>query len=182
MLCANPMVIDGKAFGCGQCLPCRINKRRVWAERILLESLCHGDNSFVTLTYRDSEVPIDEFGQMVLVPEHCTKWLKRLRKEIAPRKVRYFLVGEYGTKSSRPHYHCALFGYPRCYRGIPRYTREGELVPCGTGCVCLQVYRTWGKGRVSLDDLSRESAGYIAGYTVKKMTAKDDHRLNGRPP
>ncbi len=31
-------------------------------------------------------------------------------------------------------------------------------------------------------ELTAESAGYIAGYVTKKMTKKDDPRLNGRHP
>jgi len=33
-----------------------------------------------------------------------------------------------------------------------------------------------------LGDLTEQSASYIAGYVTKKMTRKDDERLNGRLP
>ena len=48
---------DAVPFGCGQCLPCRVNKRRLWTNRIMLESMCHDDNAFVTLTYNDDNIP-----------------------------------------------------------------------------------------------------------------------------
>ena len=181
MLCEYPFVTNGKAFGCGQCLPCRINKRRIWSHRIMLESYCHGDNSFITLTYADGELPIDGDGQMTLLPKDLQDWLKRFRKKIEPLKVRYFAVGEYGDESGRPHYHLAMFGFPSCYRIQPRY-RNGVLQKCSENCVCSVVESTWKKGRVAVDRLEKDSAEYICGYTVKKMTAKDDVRLGGRHP
>lgn len=47
---------------------------------------------------------------------------------------------------------------------------------------CRLVGETWGLGDVDLGTLTLESAGYVAAYTVKKMTAKDDMRLRGRHP
>lgn len=40
----------------------------------------------------------------------------------------------------------------------------------------------WGKGDVYLGEVTEHSVQYCAGYTVKKMTAKDDPRLTGRAP
>lgn len=38
------------------------------------------------------------------------KFIKRLRKAIAPEKLRYFHVSERGEKGDRPHMHFAFFG------------------------------------------------------------------------
>lgn len=139
-------------------MPCRINFRRIWSHRILLESLCHHSNSFLTLTYDEEHLPID--GS--LIPRHTQLWLKRFREVIKPVKFRYFLVGEYGDLSQRPHYHAALFGVGPEQQDIVR--------------------ETWGMGHVFLGDLTLQSAQYIAGYVTKKMTSKSDSRLNGRHP
>lgn len=184
MNCERPFVKKGQAFGCGQCLPCRINKRRIWTTRILLESACHVDKSFVTLTYDDVSMPeyVDkETGEVRgnLVRKELQDWFKRLRKRIAPLKVRYFAVGEYGDKTERPHFHIALFGYPSCRYGNTRHIKGRKSACCS---VCKVIDETWGKGRVSVDRLEKDSAQYICGYTVKKMTAPDDMRLNGRNP
>ena len=109
MVCKKPFRQGLMEFGCGQCIPCRIGKRRLWTHRILLESFTHDYNSFVTLTYDESHLPEDGG----LNHGHVQKFLKLLRKKVAPAKVRYFVVGEYGEKSGRPHYHLALFGFPR---------------------------------------------------------------------
>lgn len=48
--------------------------------------------------------------------------------------------------------------------------------------ICNTLWSTWGKGDVDVGELTIDSAQYIAQYVTKKMTAKDDARLNGRYP
>lgn len=158
MLCKLPFQKDGLLFGCGQCLPCRISRRRVWSHRMCLESLMHSDSAFVTLTYAPEHLPFKNS----LVPKHAQDWVKRLRRRMEPRKIRFFLVGEYGDSSGRPHYHAAIFGLSPL---------QWDL-----------VQSSWGLGYTHVGDLSWDSAQYIAGYVTKKMTAKDDPRLQGRHP
>lgn len=140
--------------------------------RLMLESQLHNDMSFVTLTYDDEHLPKGS----TLVPEHPQRFIKRLRKR-SP-KLRYFLVGEYGTETHRPHYHVAFFGYPNCTYVQSRYSRSR------TNCcvACDTIRDTWSMGQVFLGTLSPESMGYVAGYVTKKMTNKDDPRLDGRHP
>lgn len=123
----------------------------------MLEALVHTSASFVTLTYNKEHLPPD--GS--LVPRDLQLFLKRLRTN-TQLPIRYFGVGEYGDLSWRPHYHLALFGVPR----------EGEPL----------VNRAWGKGFVKSGDLTMESAQYVAGYVVKKLTRADDPALEGRYP
>lgn len=124
---------------------------------MLLEQLKHNSSSFVTLTYNEKEIP----DGATLYPKHTQDWLKRLRKS-SQVKLRYFLVGEYGENTQRPHYHAALFGMG------PEYT---EIIE-----------QTWARGHVYVGDLTKDSAQYIAGYVTKKMTSPTDPRLNGRYP
>lgn len=125
----------------------------------MLEKRLHEFSCFVTLTYDDDHFP--EGGS--LDPSHTQKWLKRLRRRLGPeRPLRYFLNGEYGDQTWRPHYHAALYGVSEL---------ESAL-----------VLDTWGQGHVQLGALTVESAQYISGYVVKKMTARDDPRLEGRHP
>lgn len=159
MLCKKPFRQGLQEFGCGQCNPCRMNRRRLWTHRLLLESQLHEFSCVATLTYAPEHFPAD--GS--LNPRHMQLWLKRLRRVLAPaRSVRFFGCGEYGDDTSRPHYHVVVFGLAHL---------EGELIA-----------GTWGMGNVHLMPLNLETAQYVCGYVVKKMTAKDDPRLEGRHP
>ena len=134
MECRNPFLRDGMAFGCGQCMPCRVNKKRIWTHRILLESYEYTDNVMITLTYDDEHMPRLDDGRGILVPKDLQSWLKRFRKAIEPQRIRYFGVGEYGDESWRPHYHVIVFNYPNCAFGLSRYgkTRVNCCVACDT--------------------------------------------------
>lgn len=178
MLCKKPFVQGGHAYGCGQCLPCRISRRRVWAHRMMLEALQYKENAFVTLTYADEKLPKCNDGTMPsLRPLDVQLWLKRLRR-VVPFKFRFFVVGEYGDESWRPHYHLALFGYPSCRYVWSRYSREITNC-CGP---CDRIRDSWGMGHVYLGQLESESMHYVAGYVLKKMTDPEDKRLLGRHP
>lgn len=137
----------------------------------MLEAMQYSDNAFVTLTYKDDD-------QLTLEPEHARNFLKRIRKHFEPRKLRFYLVGEYGDESGRPHYHVGLFNYPTCSHGLTQYNRHG-IKCCDT---CKGVQSLWGFGNVYLASLEPNSAAYIAGYVTKKMTRTDDVRLGNRHP
>jgi len=158
MLCKKPYSSRGASFGCGQCMHCRYNRRRLWTHRIILEAVVHPTASFVTLTYNDESLP--DAGS--LRPRDLTLFLKRVRRALPDRTIRYFAVGEYGDDSWRPHYHLALFNVD-----------ENDYPT---------VQECWDFGFVYFGDLTWESAAYIAGYVTKKMTGKDDDRLNGLYP
>lgn len=179
MLCRNPYIgVGGLAFGCGQCMPCRHNRRRLWTHRIMLEAAQYSHNAFVTLTYSEDEKPLTGDGLGTLKPEDYQLWIKRLRDRVSPSTFRFFLVGEYGDETWRPHYHAGLFGFPSCVYGESRYGERRK--DC---CYwCDLVRDTWGKGNVYLGVLEADSAGYMAGYVSKSMTKWDDERLQGRHP
>jgi len=156
VLCKKPFMVGAVPFGCGRCLPCRVNRRTLWMWRLVLESYLHEHSTFVTLTYSDENLP--EGGN--LVPRDATLWLKRLREKIAPRKIRYFLVGEYGDETWRPHYHAMLFG-------VSEFENQA-------------IEKTWGKGHVMCGEMNEKSAAYISKYCVKGLTMECDSRLASR--
>jgi hypothetical protein len=161
--CKNPYMLGNLPCPCGKCLPCKINKKRLWTHRLLLESYMHEKSSFVTLTYSDKNLP----ENYSLEPRELQLFIKRLRKYSRATKIRYYGVGEYGDITHRPHYHLALFGLGQSDREIigRAWSRGGDSI-----------------GHVHIGDLNKDSSQYILGYTIKKMTSKSDERLNGRHP
>lgn len=144
-------------FGCGQCLPCRLNKSREWTARLLLENSTSADSAFLTLTYNDDHI----HKQGYLVPEDLTKFIKRYRRKNEPTKIRYFAVGEYGTATWRPHYHLAVFGDNELFN----HTLES----------------IWGKGFTQAGDFSQHTAKYITGYIAKKLSREYNCFLGEKP-
>lgn len=57
MLCKKLVQMKGVTAPCGQCVFCRINKKREWIARLLLEAASHPVNQFWTLTYEEENLP-----------------------------------------------------------------------------------------------------------------------------
>lgn len=157
---------------CGRCIGCQLERARQWAMRALHETKLHTENSFVTVTYSDDFLP--ENGSLVL--RHHQLFMKRLRERL-DSPFRFMMCGEYGETTFRPHYHYLLFGYyPRDARmyaengGNPIYTSEF-------------LDDVWGFGECKVGEVTFESAGYVARYTLKKLS---DNKLSsvyqGREP
>lgn len=176
MNCQKPYTLDGAAYGCGHCVPCRVKKRREWQHRMMLEAAQYGDNCFLTLTYSPENLPED--GNVS--PRITSLFIKKLRK-YTEKKFRYFIVGEYGDQNQLPHYHAALFNHPTCLRSGTRYTaRDNTGATCCS--ICAVVHKSWGFGRIHVGTLEPKSMAYVAGYINKKMTRETDPRLEGRHP
>jgi len=158
---------------CGQCIGCRLERSRQWAMRCVHEAYGHDDNAFITLTYAPEHVPKD--GS--LIKSHFQKFMKRLRKAISPKLVRFFHCGEYGEKNQRPHYHACLFGYD--FPDKILYTIRDEC----------RLYRSpmlenlWPFGFATVGDVTFESAAYVARYITKKITGDlAEQHYHGRQP
>lgn len=108
---------------CGKCVDCKKKYQNSITIRIIEELKCWSKSSFVTLTYSEANLPQyvnPETGEThgTLVKEHFQKWLKRFRsayyfKYKKKPKFKYFLCGEYGPRTFRPHAHVIFFGLDR---------------------------------------------------------------------
>jgi len=145
---------------CGQCIGCRLERSRQWAMRCLHEASLHDRNSFVTLTYDDSSLPVGG----TLKYDDFQKFMKRLRKRVKS-PVRFYVGGEYGEQQMRPHFHACLFGFDFDDKVYYRRTSSGEKIYTSKLLESL-----WPSGLSSIGDVTFQSAAYIARYCVQKVT------------
>ena len=124
-------------FPCGQCGNCRQSIKTEWLSRLTLEWKDAITAYFVTLTYNADTLPFDSKGQPSLDYDDIDKFNMRMRNYIRrkvknklpeDREYKYFIVGEYGTKTFRPHYHGILFNVPQeAIDKLPRIWKAGHI-------------------------------------------------------
>lgn len=182
---------------CGKCIECKLKHSKMWSLRCVHEAQYHRDSCFLTVTYNEDSVPLNN-GVRTLCYSDIQKFLKLLRKYINNSKIRYFRLhnipydkdkdyvkiryfcsSEYGTQGTiRPHYHLIIFGWcPRPKQlvlwnygksGMPNYR-----------CFALERF-CWknkdnkSKGMIVVGSATRQSAGYIARYTLEKAYVRPD--------
>lgn len=157
MDCTNPNFISSVGFvACGRCPNCLINKKKEWSDRLQIELRYWQYKYFVTLTYRDEDLPKD--GS--LKKSDLKGFLKRLGYYCGG-VPQYFACGEYGDISQRPHYHLILMSDKDIFDAI---------------------MDSWSYGRIDIQHTTPGRCKYVTGYVVKKMTKADDERLYGRTP
>jgi hypothetical protein len=153
--------VDGSLeLPCGQCIGCRLERSRQWAMRCLHESSLYEDNSFITLTYDESNLPA---GGSLNYPDF-QRFMKRLRKN-SKRPVRFYMGGEYGESTLRPHFHACLFGFDFSDKVYFRKSASGEKIYTSKFLESL-----WPFGLSSIGNVTFQSAAYIARYCVQKVT------------
>lgn len=145
---------------CGQCIGCRLERSRQWAVRCMHEASLHDDNCFITMTYRDQDLP----DYASLNKRDSQLFFKRLRKRTG-KKIRYYHCGEYGDQTERPHYHACLFGYDFPDKIPHSINHNGDTVYTSS-----ILDDTWGLGNCMIGNLTFESAAYVARYVTKKIT------------
>lgn len=170
---------------CGQCIQCRIRQREDWATRIELEAKQWKPDEvwFITLTYDEEHVPglILGTGEIVRKAQYTWKpgkerpesvqslwypdiqnFLKRLRKAYRG-KLRYFIAGEYGEQTARPHYHMILYGWrPDDLKQLYKIHHNGYYTS-------KWLENLWGMGQIQIAQAEPATYRYVAGYVTKKM-------------
>lgn len=171
MACISPITIPipgrdrGKGFvhvPCGYCIECLKDKRADWTFRLQQELKRCKSACFITMTYDDNNIP--EGGS--LVKRDVQLFLKRLRKDVVSwiydinpdmkvcenvskySQMKYYLVGEYGSRTKRPHYHAIMFNVP------PRFYEE--------------LTRYWNKGFVKVGSVETASIHYVTKYVINR--------------
>jgi hypothetical protein len=131
----------------------------VWTFRLKQHAKNATSSHFVTLTYDTRFVPITPRGFLTLDKRDVQLYFKKLRKAHGENHepIKYYLAGEYGSKTFRPHYHIILFN------------ANIEF-----------IHKAWDKGEVHIGELTEASAAYTAKYINKGKIIpmhKNDDRL-----
>lgn len=158
MQCISPISIkDPNGVGqsarlsvpCGKCVFCLQNRRNEWSFRLLKEEKISESSYFLTLTYNDEKIPVSDSGVFTLYKKDVQDFHKRLRKRIGKKsQFRYYVVGEYGTKTNRPHYHSIAFNIP--------FQIIGDIV------------NIWENGHVKVGTVTSDSIGYVTKYLINE--------------
>lgn len=180
-----PVLADKIAqIPCGKCIQCRIAYSREWANRCMNEYETRQNALFLTLTYDTAHL---EFAPYVdpdsgvistrptLWPAHFTNFMKRLRAWCHERqpsvRQRFFMCGEYGDQSLRPHYHAIIYDLPPEFvEGSHIYSDKNPQAILRT---CPALDKLWPYGQAVYGDVSWATCAYVARYIVKKRKGKD---------
>lgn len=149
---------------CGWCKNCLMQRKSEWAMRMQHELLYWKNASFITLTYDDQNLPMSEKNIYwpTLRKTDLQKSIKRIRKEIYPKKIKYYMCGEYGPKTQRPHYHGIIYGLD--------YIKDVEVI-IRNWDMC-----DWNEERIekSIQSVNYDACSYVAEYVLKKINDRDD--------
>lgn len=154
-------------LACGKCVGCKLDKGQSWAIRCMHESKLWEQNCFVTLTYDDEHLPVDnslEYRDVQL-------FLKKLRKrfagnDVSPdgrRPIRFFCSGEYGSDTGRAHYHVLMFNFDFAKKHkVTKDLYESD-----------DLNDLWNMGYASVGRVTPASAAYVSQYALKKVLGRD---------
>jgi len=147
--CHNP-----QRYPCGKCGGCLAKRASDWSIRLAHEKKFHDESSFITLTFEDGNV-VD------VHKSDCVDFMKRLRKRLAPKLIRFYLVSEYGEKNGRPHYHAIIFGHDFSHDDGAKLVRRGLYTS-------PLLEAAWGLGHVSSGEVTDASIRYVCNYVLAK--------------
>lgn len=160
---------------CGYCPDCLKRRSGGWAFRLEREKRWYNNmlNYFVTLTYAPETVPISRNGFLTLDREDTKHFNRTIRTKLRVKKLlqkkpkrwisctpyyKYYICGEYGGRTGRPHYHAIIFGA----------TEE-------------QIRAAWPHGEVHIDTVNNATIAYVAKYMLKGKFEKK-HENDDRIP
>lgn len=181
--CVSPYIDrDGLQFPCGRCYPCRLRRSSGWSFRLLKEDATSASSFFLTLTYDTSKVPITPRGFMTLCKRDVQLFMKRLRKAHGKghAKISYYIAGEYGGRTKRPHYHMIIFN-----ARLDVLIGQKMALAVERGMVELDGKQqfectSWNNGWIGVGKVEGASVGYTLKYMMKKPIIpqhKNDDRV-----
>lgn len=138
------------------------------------EASLYPHNCFVTLTYDDEHLPSGNS----LNYRDFQLFIKRLRKHYRTKTIRFYMCGEYGSQTSRPHFHACLFNIHFSDNKVWKQSDSLSYLHYSP-----TLNKLWPFGHASIGALNRQTAAYTARYIMQKITGDlaPDH-YGGRTP
>ena len=167
-MCLHPVYLEKQHLevDCGVCPECLRKRKSAWVLRLRQHLDYHQDSAFLTITYRNEDLP----DRATLVKRDYQNFLKTLRKYFGTkrfyRKIQYYMCGEYGSKTSRPHYHFVFYGIS--LKDL-EYYQEGFYKSGRPRYVSKVVNEHWKKGFNTVGTVTPKSISYVASYCQKKL-------------
>ena len=166
MACDTPYHVRPNGYAnhiplpCGKCPPCKQRRTFEWAFRLSVEAQHSVASHFITLTYNDDNIPRSHNNFKSLQKKDCQDFFKRLRYYINDRyKIKYYLAGEYGDTTERPHYHLIL-------TNLPKHDLH-------------YINLAWQKGHIHVGDVNQKTIAYTLKY-LDKHSIVPKHRRDDR--
>ncbi len=168
-------LVDYVEIPCGQCEVCKANQARKKAERATAEAATWEHNEVINLTYNDEHLPYNTRADGKKVPtlkykdvqDFKKRLLKYWKEKYGQEGIRFMCACEYGEKHQRPHYHMIMFNFECEDKYDWGYTKKGSKEYRSP-----TIEKIWGKGNVTLGDVTPETIQYVANYCLKKFKGK----------
>lgn len=161
--CINPITLKcGTVVPCGYCGNCVRRKQQDWIQRLQIEQFHSYSSHFLTLTYQEDQLHMMNGVSQLNMPD-TQKFLKRLRKfqnELYDglEPIRYYLVGEYGEKYGRAHYHVIIFNLiPKTISKLLDFDVKEK-----------KFDNIWEKGSVYIGTVTPASINYVTSYVITR--------------
>lgn len=148
---------------CGCCRECLGDNSKQWAFRILKEAAQYENNYFITFTYNDENLPSDRMLDTDFFTDINKKLKTYLTRNGLKSDFRFYGVGEYGSHTARPHYHCIYFNLDLEDLHFEYIDKNHNL-----HFSSKLLSQVWQKGFVDIGSVDIGSACYVARYCDKK--------------
>lgn len=174
----NKGLTEALPIPCGSCEACHLERSQQTAIRCMHELQYPHNNIgiFLTLTYDDENLPKNGH----LDYNHPKNFVKHLRDLISPHKISTLGCAEYGEKGGRPHYHLLIFGWEPKDKQLKYESQSGSKKY--SVFESKTIDRIWKKGLAEFGSIERESANYVARYTLKKCKNKNKNKNESEKP
>jgi len=126
------------------------------------------------MTYSDEHLPPGgslRHRDFQLFMKRLRKFLVEGQRSMRDDPVRYYMCGEYGDTTGRPHYHSLMFNLGFSDKVLWKVERGVSLY------ISKTLSDIWGLGHCTIGDVTFESAAYVTRYSMKKITGSraSDH-------